>query len=46
MSTFIGQLERIKRAGAVHLGYYPDNVFIDHPRQEDMERVFALPRYP
>lgn len=46
MDVFLDQLQRVQREGATHLGYYPDNVFQDHPRQEDMERVFALPRFP
>jgi len=46
MDVFLAQLQLVQREGAIHLGYYPDNVFQDHPRQEDMERVFALPRFP
>ncbi|NJD08246.1 MAG: poly-beta-1,6-N-acetyl-D-glucosamine N-deacetylase PgaB [Methylococcaceae bacterium] len=46
MEVFLDQLKWVQRQGAVHVGYYPDDVFLDHPRQEDMERVFALPRFP
>jgi len=46
METFLNQLRLVQKLGAIHLGYYPDNVFEDHPRQEDMESAFALPRFP
>jgi len=46
MADFVAQLQQVQRLGGIHIGYYPDNVFHDHPRQEDMERVFALPRFP
>jgi len=46
METFLKQLRLVQKLGGIHLGYYPDNVFEDHPRQEDMESAFALPRFP
>jgi biofilm PGA synthesis lipoprotein PgaB len=46
MPVFIGQLHRIQKLGAVHVGYYPDNYIEDQPRQADMEREFSLPYYP
>ncbi len=46
MNTFLGQIRLVQGLGAIHLGYYPDNVFQDQPRQEDMEGAFALPRFP
>lgn len=46
MADFLAQIEQVQRLGGIHIGYYPDNVFHDQPRQEDMERVFALPRFP
>jgi biofilm PGA synthesis lipoprotein PgaB len=46
MATFLAQLKMVQNLGGINLGYYPDNVFIDHPRQEDMEEYFALPRFP
>lgn len=46
MDTFLGQLRLVQKLGGVHVGYYPDNVFENHPRQEDMESAFALPYFP
>ena len=46
MATFLKQLKLIQGMGAIHLGYYPDNVFEDHPKLEEMESAFALPRFP
>ncbi|QSA98455.1 poly-beta-1,6-N-acetyl-D-glucosamine N-deacetylase PgaB [Methylococcus sp. EFPC2] len=46
MTDFIAQIQQVQRSGGIHIGYYPDNVFHDHPRQEDMERVYALPHFP
>ena len=46
MATFLKQMRLVQKLGAIHLGYYPDNVYEDHPRQEDMENAFALPRFP
>ena len=46
MDTLLGQLKLIHDNGGIHLGYYPDNVFEDHPRRQDMESAFALPVFP
>jgi biofilm PGA synthesis lipoprotein PgaB len=46
MQTILRQLKLIQHLGGIHLGYYPDNVFEDHPRLEDMASAFALPRFP
>ncbi|MDD5036463.1 MAG: poly-beta-1,6-N-acetyl-D-glucosamine N-deacetylase PgaB [Methylococcaceae bacterium] len=46
METFLKQLRLVQSLGGGHLGYYPDNLFEDQPRQEDMEKAFALPRFP
>ncbi len=46
METFLRQLQLIRDRGGIHLGYYPDNVFEDYPHLADMERAFALPRFP
>jgi biofilm PGA synthesis lipoprotein PgaB len=46
MQTIVRQLKLIQNLGGVHLGYYPDNVFDDHPSQEGMASAFALPRFP
>lgn len=41
--TFIEQLNLLKKLGAKHIGYYPDNVFEDQPRLEDLKQHFSLP---
>ncbi len=46
MEIFLKQLRLVQKLGGIHLGYYPDNAFENHPRQEDMESAFALPRFP
>ena len=46
MEIFAKQLQLIQSLGAINIGYYPDNVFENHPRQEDMEKAFALPEFP
>jgi biofilm PGA synthesis lipoprotein PgaB len=42
MSTFIQQLELLKILGAVHIGYYPDNLYNDQPRLADLQQYFSL----
>ncbi|NOT13541.1 MAG: poly-beta-1,6-N-acetyl-D-glucosamine N-deacetylase PgaB [Methylococcaceae bacterium] len=42
MPTFIAQLELLKKLGAIHLGYYPDNVYKDQPRLADIQHYFSL----
>lgn len=46
MEVFVKQARRIQELGAIHFGYYPDNVFRDQPRLKDLETLFALPRLP
>ncbi len=46
MEIFLKQLRLVQKMGGFHLGYYPDNVFEDQPRLEEMETAFALPRFP
>ena len=46
MPVFISQLELLKKLGAQHIGYYPDNVFEDQPRLTDLQKHFALPFMP
>ncbi len=43
MPVFIEQLELLKKLGAKHIGYYPDNVFEDQPRLTDLQQHFSLP---
>lgn len=40
--TFIGQLEFLKKQGAVHIGYYPDNVFQNQPDLEALQKHFRV----
>lgn len=46
MEVFLGQADLLLKAGAVHLGYYPDNMFHDQPRLEAAKAVFAAPWAP
>jgi biofilm PGA synthesis lipoprotein PgaB len=46
MPTFIGQLHRLQKLGAMHIGYYPDNYIDDQPNQVEMKREFAVEYYP
>lgn len=46
METFLGQMRRVQELGGIHLGYYPDNVFRNQPKAEELRDVFALPRLP
>ncbi|HEY8097429.1 MAG TPA: poly-beta-1,6-N-acetyl-D-glucosamine N-deacetylase PgaB [Methylobacter sp.] len=46
MPIFIEQLELMKKLGANHIGYYPDNVFEDQPRLSDLQQHFSLPVSP
>ncbi|MDD2659302.1 MAG: poly-beta-1,6-N-acetyl-D-glucosamine N-deacetylase PgaB [Methylococcales bacterium] len=46
MPVFIEQLELLKKLGAQHIGYYPDNVFQDQPRLADLQQHFSLPVLP
>jgi len=46
MPVFIEQLELMKKLGANHIGYYPDNVFEDQPRLSDLQQHFSLPVSP
>lgn len=41
--TFVEQLNLLKKLGAKHIGYYPDNVFEDQPHLEDLKQHFSLP---
>jgi biofilm PGA synthesis lipoprotein PgaB len=42
MSTFVQQLELLKTLGAIHIGYYPDNLYTDQPRLADLQQKFSL----
>lgn len=43
---FIGQLELFKKLGVHHIGYYPDDVYLDQPRLTDLQKHFSLPALP
>ena len=45
-TIFIEQLELLKKLGAHHLGYYPDDVYLDQPRLKDLQKHFSLPVMP
>ncbi|BBL71868.1 poly-beta-1,6-N-acetyl-D-glucosamine N-deacetylase PgaB [Methylogaea oryzae] len=44
METFNRQVDMLRKLGAVHIGYYPDNAHNDQPRLSDLQQHFALPR--
>ena len=46
MPVLLGQFALLKRTGAIHLGYYPDNQYRDQPRVLDLQREFAVPVEP
>jgi len=46
MPVFISQIESLKKLGAVHIGYYPDNVYDDQPRLTVLQQHFSLPESP
>lgn len=39
---FIDQLELLKKLGAVHIGYYPDNVYQNQPDVEKLQKHFSV----
>jgi poly-beta-1,6-N-acetyl-D-glucosamine N-deacetylase len=39
---FIGQLELLKKLGAIHIGYYPDDVFQNQPDIEALQKHFPV----
>lgn len=45
-SMFIDQLTLLKKLGAQHLGYYPDNVFENQPHLSDLQQHFSVPDLP
>lgn len=46
MDLFLKQIRLIQEHGAVHFGYYPDNVYHDQPRQAAVQAAFNLPDLP
>jgi biofilm PGA synthesis lipoprotein PgaB len=43
---FIEQLELLRKLGVHHIGYYPDDVYLDQPRLKDLNKHFSLPALP
>ena len=46
MPIFIEQLELLRKLGVHHIGYYPDDVYLDQPRLKDLQQYFSLPALP
>lgn len=42
----IKQIKRVQQLGGVNIGYYPDNLFHNHPSVNEMVEAFDLPWYP
>ena len=42
MDTFISQLELLKKLGAKHIGYYPDDFFNDQPELKRLQPAFSV----
>ncbi|MGZ5001173.1 MAG: poly-beta-1,6-N-acetyl-D-glucosamine N-deacetylase PgaB, partial [Methylomonas sp.] len=42
MPIFTEQFQLLKKQGAKHIGYYPDNVFHDHPKLEELKKFFPV----
>ncbi|MSR17426.1 MAG: poly-beta-1,6-N-acetyl-D-glucosamine N-deacetylase PgaB [Methylococcaceae bacterium] len=42
-NVFVEQLTLLKSLGVKHIGYYPDNVYVNQPRLEDLQQHFSLP---
>jgi biofilm PGA synthesis lipoprotein PgaB len=42
MSVFTAQFELLKKQGAKHIGYYPDNQYHDQPRLEKLKNFFPI----
>ncbi|HEY8034607.1 MAG TPA: poly-beta-1,6-N-acetyl-D-glucosamine N-deacetylase PgaB [Methylobacter sp.] len=43
---FIDQVELLRKLGVRHIGYYPDDVFLDQPRLTDLQKHFQVPALP
>ena len=42
MPVFSEQFELLKKLGARHIGYYPDNVHHDHPKLDELKKFFPV----
>jgi biofilm PGA synthesis lipoprotein PgaB len=45
-ATLARQLERLQRAGAVNLGYYPDDFLVDHPALASILPALSIQAFP
>lgn len=42
MPIFTEQFQLLKKLGAKHIGYYPDNVHHDHPKLDELKKFFPV----
>lgn len=42
MPVFTEQFQLLKKQGAKHIGYYPDNVYRDQPKIEELKKYFPV----
>lgn len=42
MKTFTEQFMLLKKLGVQHIGYYPDNVYSDQPKLEELKKYFGI----
>jgi biofilm PGA synthesis lipoprotein PgaB len=42
MPVFTEQFQLLKKLGAKHIGYYPDNVYHDQPKLEELKKFFPV----
>ncbi len=42
MPVFTEQFNLLKKLGAKHIGYYPDNVHHDHPKLDELKQFFPV----
>lgn len=44
MPIFTEQFQLLKKLGAQHIGYYPDNMYHDQPKLEELKQFFPVAR--
>lgn len=42
MHIFSEQFQLLKKNGALHIGYYPDNVYHNHPKLDELKKFFPV----
>ena len=42
MHIFNEHFQLLKKNGALHIGYYPDNVYHNHPKLEELKKFFPV----